>query len=42
LVEQFGKRYRIGRDPAYVAEYGPHGRTVDPWAATIPCRYGHV
>ena len=36
-----GKRYRIGRDEAYAAEYGARGFTDDPWLITIPAQFGH-
>lgn len=42
LRERFGKRYRVTHDPAYVGEYGEHGRTEDPWLQLIVGRAGHV
>src|SRR4029078_848770 len=37
-----GKRYKLGVDLAYYAEYGEHGRVIDPWLLTIPCMHGEI
>jgi len=42
LAAAFGDRFRVERDPAYSAEHGIRGQSVDPWLLTIPCRFGHV
>jgi len=39
LAAQFGKKYKIGRDPAAALESG--GRR-DPWLRILICRDGHV
>jgi len=41
LRDLAGKRYRVAHDPAYQAEYGERGFTVDLWLLTIPCQFGH-
>ena len=41
LAASFGHKYRIGRDPAYAAEYGQRA-VHDPWLLTIPCRRGEI
>jgi len=41
LEERF-KEYRLGRDPAYFAEYGPNAYTKDPAYLIIECRSGHI
>jgi hypothetical protein len=38
----FGRTYKIVRDPAYTAEYGPRARVADPWLDLIDCRYGAI
>jgi hypothetical protein len=42
LQQIFGQTYRIGRDPAYFAEYGPHAYRSDPWYWRVLCKFGHV
>lgn len=42
LKERFGHKYKIGKDPAYAAEYGPNAWTHDPWLLTLECRNGHI
>lgn len=39
LMERFGRKYRIGFDPAY----DPKGKhQLDPWMMQIPCRFGTI
>lgn len=42
LKAEFGKRFKIGHDPAYAGEYGENGRTADPWLVLLECRNGHI
>jgi hypothetical protein len=42
LKATFGKRYKVGWDEAYRAEYGKGARTNDPWLRIVPCKYGHI
>ncbi len=42
LRQRFGKEYRIGRDPTYYVDTGPHANRSSPWLLTIPCRHGHI
>ncbi len=42
LRKQFGDGFRIERDPAYFAEYGPRATVDDAWLQVIPCRLGHI
>jgi hypothetical protein len=42
LKERYGDKYKIGKDPAYHAEYGPNAWTHDPWMLTLECRNGHI
>ncbi len=42
LLERHGHRYKIGRDEAYHADYGPNAWTHDPWLLTIECRNGQI
>jgi len=37
-----GKKFRLGRDPAYGAQYGKRSRVEDPWLLIIPCKYGEI
>jgi len=39
LKERFGKKYRIGHDPA--AKHEPGGMS-DPWMFTIRCQFGEI
>ncbi len=42
LRDVFGHRYKLGKDPAYFAEYGNRSRVHDPWYLVIRCRYGEI
>ena len=42
LQERFGKRYRVGYEESYQAQYGKRSRRCDPWLMVIHCRYGHI
>ena len=42
LKERYGDRYKVVYEESYVAQYGPNGRTEDPWLQIIPCVHGHL
>lgn len=42
LAERFGEKFKIGKDPAYAAEYGPNAWTHDPWLLVILCERGTI
>jgi len=37
-----GRAFKVERDPAYRAEYGPGARTRDPWLDVIRGRFGEI
>jgi len=42
LKERFGDQFKIGKDPAYFAEYGPNAYIEDPQYHTVECQHGHI
>ena len=42
LRERFGRKYKIGRDQAYYAQYGRRARVHDPWYDLVLCRHGEI
>ncbi|HUY32954.1 MAG TPA: hypothetical protein VMV69_09245 [Pirellulales bacterium] len=42
LRQRFGTQYRIGRDEAYLAEYGRQACRADPWLDVVLCQRGEI
>jgi hypothetical protein len=42
LIEHYGDRFRVIREPSYSADRGVGARAHDPWVLQILCKFGHL